>query len=69
MASQLKDWRWFSGAATVGIVQVVCPYEGRKYYIGVGNGVDDKADAEHIAAWGAHFPTAVGDLIFGVKND
>lgn len=56
---------WFSGRNCVGIVRVVDPYDGVKYYIGVGQGFDEAHDAAYIADWGAKFPKEVGDILFG----
>lgn len=60
------DVRWFSGRNCVGVVRIVDPYDGVKYYIGVGQGWDEASDAEYIADWGAKFPVEVGDILFGV---
>lgn len=70
--------RWYNSRAYIGIVQVVPQHEeeeyrmrGRanfKYYIGLGNGRDEKYDAEYIAEWGAAFDSAAGDVIFNVQR-
>lgn len=62
------DVRWFSGRNCVGIVKIVDPYDGVKYYIGVGQGIDEGFDAQLIADWGAKFPRELGDILFGVDE-
>lgn len=54
--------RWFAGV--VGIVKVDVPYEGIKYYIGVGSGYNEECDTKYIADYGNTFPKEVGDLLF-----
>lgn len=57
--------RWFSAAAgTVGIVQVVDPYEGICYFISHVTGISEQADKEYIADWGARFPNDAGEKLF-----
>lgn len=61
--------RWFSGRECVGVVRVEDQYAPHiKYYIGVGLGRVEEADAQHIAEWGSHFPSDAGDVLFGVSN-
>ena len=67
---------WFAGDQCIGIVQVVQEHlveEYRqigvtdfKYYIGVGQGQNEKADAGHIADYGVPFHREAGDTLFGV---
>ena len=66
---KVLDVRWFSGGHVVGIVRVDVPYEGIKYYIGSGHGDDEQVDIDYISAFGATFPSDVGDILFGVKNE
>ena len=56
--------RWFSAAHVVGIVRIVDPYEGVKYYIGAGRGFDEADDVAYIAGWGSSFPNQIGDILF-----
>lgn len=66
--------RWFAGQECVGIVQVVQDHQKDtylqtgvadfKYYIGVGKGRDEKADAMHIAEFGTAFDFASGTVLF-----
>ena len=68
--------RWFVGDNCVGIVQIVQDHQKDtyrqtgeadfKYYIGVGQGQNEKSDAEHIAEWGVPFDFAAGNVLFGV---
>jgi hypothetical protein len=58
--------RWFCGQSTVGVVRVQDEYDGIKYYIGTGEGHVEEADMQNIAEWGSTFPTAAGDVLFGV---
>lgn len=60
--------RWFNGRGCVGVVRVEDPYDGPKYYIGVGQGFDEQQDIEHIAAWGSRFPNDAGDVLFGIVS-
>ena len=68
---------WFAGRdGCVGIVQIVQEHQKQeyrqtgnadfKYYIGVGEGFDEKADARHIADLGVPFPSDAGDKLFNV---
>ena len=67
---------WFAGNHCIGIVQVVQDHEiedyrqtgtaNFKYYIGVGAGQNEKADAHHIADHGVPFDQMAGNTLFGV---
>lgn len=67
---------WFAGRDCVGIVQVVQEHQKSeyrqtgnadfKYYIGVGSGQDEKADAQFIADYGVPFDAKAGDVLFNV---
>jgi hypothetical protein len=67
---------WFAGDHCIGIVQIVQDHEkdtyrqtgmaSFKYYIGVGQGQNEKADAQHIADYGVPFDSQAGDVLFGV---
>lgn len=60
---------WFcAGHGNVGIVRVVDPYDGVKYYIGQCSGRDEMSDIQHIADWGSTFPKAAGEVLFGEYN-
>jgi len=60
--------RWLSGRQTIGVVRVVDPHDGPKYYIGVGFGADEHQDKLHIRQWGTRFPNDAGDVLFGIKE-
>jgi hypothetical protein len=67
---------WFAGDHCIGIVQIVQDHQideyrqtgiaDYKYYIGVGQGQNEKADAQHIADYGVPFDIQAGDVLFGV---
>ena len=67
---------WFAGDHCIGIVQIVQDHEVEdyrqtgtanfKYYIGVGIGQNEKADASHIADHGVPFDQVAGNALFGV---
>lgn len=71
------DQIWFTGNQCIGIVQIVQEHEREeyrqtgqanfKYYIGVGHGQDEKADANYIADHGVPFDKAAGDALFHVN--
>lgn len=72
----ITGMKWFAGAHCIGIVQVVQEHEKSeyrqtgnanfKYYIGVGLGLDEKADGMTIADYGMPFDTKAGDALFNV---
>ena len=72
----ITGMRRFAGNHCVGIVQIVQDHEkdsyrqtgeaNFKYYIGVGQGQNEKADAEHIAEWGVPFDVAAGNTLFRI---
>ena len=67
---------WFAGNQCIGIVQIVQDHQVEeyrqtgqadfKYYIGVGQGQNEKADARHITDYGVPFDREAGDVLFGV---
>jgi hypothetical protein len=67
---------WFAGDHCIGIVQIVQEHQVEeyrqtgiadfKYYIGVGQGQNEKADAIHIADYGVPFDREAGNVLFGV---
>ena len=71
------DQIWFTGNQCIGIVQIVQEHEREeyrqtgqanfKYYIGVGLGQDEKADANYIAEHGVPFDKAAGNALFHVN--
>jgi hypothetical protein len=71
------DQIWFTGNQCIGIVQIVQEHEREeyrqtgqanfKYYIGAGQGQDEKADASYIADHGVPFDKAAGDALFHVN--
>jgi len=68
---------WYAGDQCIGIVQLVQEHDKEayrqtgnadfKYYIGVGQGQNEKADAQHIADYGVPFDQIAGDALFGVR--
>lgn len=57
---------WYNPGATVDCIGVVKVENGIgeiKYYIGIGKGVDLKADEVRITDFGAKFPKEMGDLL------
>ena len=72
----ITGMRWFAGNHCVGIVQIVQEHErdsyrqtgmaNFKYYIGVGQGQNEKVDAEYIAEWGLPFDVAAGNTLFRI---
>ena len=68
---------WYAGDQCIGIVQIVQEHDKEayrqtgnadfKYYIGVGQGQNEKADAQHIANYGVPFDQIAGDALFGVN--
>lgn len=67
---------WFAGNECIGIIQIVQEHERDtyrqtgeadfKYYIGVGKGQDERADAEYISEWGVPFDKEAGNVLFNV---
>lgn len=67
---------WFAGSHCIGIVQIVQEHQKQeyrqtgnaefKYYIGVGLGLDERADANTIADYGMPFDSKAGDVLFNV---
>lgn len=64
------NWRanviWFNHVEQCfGVVRTRDPHTNEvKYYIGVGNGIDEVVDYERIKAWGATFPPEAGYALF-----
>ena len=62
---KILDSVWFTQYAhCIGIVKVQT-YDEIKFYIGVGNGRDQKADEQFIAERGARFPQYAGESLLG----
>jgi len=67
---------WFAGNECIGIVQIVQEHErdtyrqtgeaNFKYYIGVGQGQNERSDAQYIAGNGVPFDQRAGDALFNV---
>lgn len=68
---------WFTpDKVCIGVVQIVQEHQKDeyrqtgtadfKYYIGVGWGEDEKADASYIAEHGTPFPKDAGDALFKI---
>jgi hypothetical protein len=72
----ITGMRWFAGRDCIGIVQIVQEHEKSeyrqtgnanfKYYIGLAEGVDERADSQYIADFGMPFDTKAGDVLFNV---
>ena len=72
----ITDQIWFAGNECIGIVQIVQDHQideyrqtgqaDYKYYIGVGQGQNEKEDAKYIAHRGLPFDKAAGDTLFRV---
>ena len=67
---------WFAGNECIGIVQIVQDQQVEeyrqtgiadfKYYIGVGQGQNEKTDSQYIADYGVPFNREAGNVLFGV---
>ena len=42
----------------------IVPEFDHRFYIGIVPGLNEQADVETIALWGAHFPDAAGEALF-----
>lgn len=61
---KLLDYVWFTfKAQAVGIVLVETD-EGKKSYIGVGDGLHEESDLDMIQNWGARFPIEAAEKLF-----
>ena len=68
METKTVQATWFSNSlGCVGIVQVLDPYEGFKYYIASVPGLSEDLDMQRVADWGSTFPKDLGDRMFGVS--
>jgi len=56
--------RWFTGRDTVGVVKVETEFDGIRYYVGAGKGLDEQSDMQYICDWGAKVSDAIGEAIF-----
>lgn len=73
----ITGMRWYAGNECIGIVQIVQEHEieeyrqtgqaNYKYYIGVGNGQNEKVDAQFIADYGVPFDREAGNVLFGIR--
>ena len=62
---QILDVIWFSNRdGSIGIVATRDEMGKWKAYIGVGNGFNERADREHIAAWGAQVDEHIARACF-----
>ena len=67
--SQALDWTWFTSTkGTIGIVKVKTHQGDIEYRISAVDGFMEKMDVLQVVAWGAKFPAAAGEAIFGAKN-
>lgn len=67
--SSALDWKWFtSSKGCVGIAKVKTYDGGIEYRISSVDGFLEKMDVQQIVAWGARFPDAAGEALFGGKE-
>jgi hypothetical protein len=57
--------RWFNSRSTVGIVMAEDELGEIFYLIGAGDGLNEVIDINIITSFGAPFPRAIGDALFG----
>ena len=58
--------QWFTNAkGTVGIAKVQTVHDGIEYRISAVDGFLEHMDVQQIVAWGARFPDAAGEVMFG----
>ena len=57
---------WFNGRGAVGIVMAEDELGEIFYLIGTGDGLNENIDVNLITSFGARFPSAIGDALFGV---
>lgn len=64
------DSLWFNDVSTcIGVVRVWDRFDGYRYYIGSTVESNSRsADEERIMHWGAKFPVAAGDELFGITS-
>lgn len=60
-----KRCLWFTGRSAVGIVMAEDENGDIFYLIGTGDGLNETIDVNLITSFGARFPDAVGDILFG----
>ena len=62
---------WFtSGNNVIGVGRMVDKVTGEvKYYINAVDGFSKGMDELRVLEWGATFPKAAGDALFGIKKD
>ena len=58
--------KWFEGRGKVGIVMAEDELGEIFYLIGAGDGLNENIDVNLITSFGARFPNAIGDALFGV---
>lgn len=57
--------QWFTSRTPVGIVMAEDEVGEIFYLIGTGDGLNEAIDVNLITAFGARFPNALGDALFG----
>jgi hypothetical protein len=57
--------QWFTSRSKVGIVMAEDELGEIFYLIGTGDGLNEQIDVNLITAFGAKFPTTLGDQLFG----
>lgn len=56
---------WFQGRGTIGITMAEDEAGEIFYFIGAGDGLNENIDVNLITSFGARFPNAAGDVLFG----
>jgi hypothetical protein len=66
MNTEALNVKWFNGAkGMVGIAKVQTVHDGIEYRISAVDGFLEHMDVQQIVAWGARFPDAAGEAMFG----
>lgn len=66
MNDEAMKVRWFTNAkGAVGVAKVKTHEGNIEYRISSVDGFLEHMDVQQIVAWGAHFPVAAGEALFG----
>ena len=66
MNSEALKVRWFTSTkGTVGIAKVKTTDGDIEYRLSPVDGFLEHMDVQQVLAWGAHFPVAAGEALFG----
>lgn len=66
MNSEALNVKWFTSTkGTVGIAKIKTTEGGIEYRLSPVDGFLEHMDVQQILAWGAHFPVAAGEALFG----